>query len=295
MRALERRRRAIEDALRANGIEADLYQSDSEDDTARRIDAALGAGVRTIVAAGGDGTVRSVAFELIGRDVALGILPLGTAMNVARSLDIPLDLEAAAAVLAAGATRADRCRRGARPAVPRGGVDRAWRRGPRRRNPRRGGSSPASLRLAPARCQISEDQGPAAARRPRGARARADDRRGERPVHRPRHRARARGEARRWPVRRPALRGLRPAPAGRGISCACCSAGRATRRIRRYRAATVRISSHRPLAVRLDSQDVGTTPVQLVTRPGALRVIAPPPAATAPTLRRRASRPGRPP
>jgi diacylglycerol kinase family enzyme len=46
-------------------------------------------------------------------------------------------------------------------------------------------------------------------------------------------------------------------------------------RIRHYRAATVRVSSRRPLPIRLDSQDLGTTPVELVTRPGALRVIAP--------------------
>jgi diacylglycerol kinase family enzyme len=48
-------------------------------------------------------------------------------------------------------------------------------------------------------------------------------------------------------------------------------------RIRRYRAAVVRISSHRPLPVRLDSIDIGTTPVELVVRRGALRVLAPPP------------------
>jgi diacylglycerol kinase family enzyme len=47
-------------------------------------------------------------------------------------------------------------------------------------------------------------------------------------------------------------------------------------RIGRYRAATVRVSTRRPLPVRLDSQDLGLTPVELVTRSGALRVIAPP-------------------
>jgi diacylglycerol kinase family enzyme len=50
---------------------------------------------RRVVAAGGDGTVRSVAFRLLGCEVALGILPHGTAMNVSRSLGIPLDLETA--------------------------------------------------------------------------------------------------------------------------------------------------------------------------------------------------------
>ena len=46
-------------------------------------------------------------------------------------------------------------------------------------------------------------------------------------------------------------------------------------RIRRYRGATVRVTTRRPLPVRLDSQDLGTTPVELVTRPSALRVITP--------------------
>jgi diacylglycerol kinase family enzyme len=46
-------------------------------------------------------------------------------------------------------------------------------------------------------------------------------------------------------------------------------------RIHRYRAATVRVSSRRPLPIRLDSHDLGTTPVELVTRPGALRVLVP--------------------
>jgi diacylglycerol kinase (ATP) len=40
-----------------------------------------------------------VADELIATPVALGILPLGSAMNVARSLEIPRELEPAAALL----------------------------------------------------------------------------------------------------------------------------------------------------------------------------------------------------
>jgi diacylglycerol kinase family enzyme len=45
-------------------------------------------------------------------------------------------------------------------------------------------------------------------------------------------------------------------------------------RIRRYRAATVRISAHRPLTVRLDSHDIGTTPIELTTRRAALKVVS---------------------
>ncbi len=42
-----------------------------------------------------------------------------------------------------------------------------------------------------------------------------------------------------------------------------------------YRAARVRIRSHHPLPVRADSQELGATPVDLTTRPRALRVIGP--------------------
>ncbi|HZS87574.1 MAG TPA: diacylglycerol kinase family protein [Chloroflexota bacterium] len=55
-----------------------------------------------IVAAGGDGTVGSVADLLANGHAVLGILPLGTSNDVARSLDIPLDIRAAARLLANG-------------------------------------------------------------------------------------------------------------------------------------------------------------------------------------------------
>ena len=98
-------RRRLEAALANAGLPFELFESTDADVTAVRVDDAVTAGVGTIVAAGGDGTVRSIAFRLLGRSTALGILPLGTAMNVARSLDIPLELDAAARVLADGAVR----------------------------------------------------------------------------------------------------------------------------------------------------------------------------------------------
>jgi diacylglycerol kinase family enzyme/membrane-associated phospholipid phosphatase len=53
-------------------------------------------GPRLVIAAGGDGTVGSVAGRLVGTDNVLGILPLGTGNDFARALRIPLKPRAAA-------------------------------------------------------------------------------------------------------------------------------------------------------------------------------------------------------
>ncbi|MGH2343755.1 MAG: diacylglycerol/lipid kinase family protein, partial [Chloroflexota bacterium] len=55
-----------------------------------------------IVAAGGDGTVGTVADRTAHAGAILGILPLGTSNDVARSLAIPMRIEAAAALLRHG-------------------------------------------------------------------------------------------------------------------------------------------------------------------------------------------------
>jgi YegS/Rv2252/BmrU family lipid kinase len=52
-------------------------------------------GCRTIVAAGGDGTVSAVASALVGTKSALGVLPLGTLNHFAKDMNIPLELDAA--------------------------------------------------------------------------------------------------------------------------------------------------------------------------------------------------------
>ena len=64
---------------------------------------ALAAGARLVVAAGGDGTVRSVAAGLASTGAQMGIVPLGTANLAARNLGVPVgDARAAAQVVARG-------------------------------------------------------------------------------------------------------------------------------------------------------------------------------------------------
>ncbi|HEU0031928.1 MAG TPA: YegS/Rv2252/BmrU family lipid kinase [Kofleriaceae bacterium] len=67
---------------------------------------ALAADVDVVVAAGGDGTVSSVAAALVGTPVRLGVLPLGTSNSFAAALGLPATLDEAIAVLAAGDARA---------------------------------------------------------------------------------------------------------------------------------------------------------------------------------------------
>jgi diacylglycerol kinase family enzyme len=61
--------------------------------------------IDAVVVGGGDGSIRTVAGVLAGSDVPLGILPLGTLNHFARDLGIPLNVEAAAEIIARGKQR----------------------------------------------------------------------------------------------------------------------------------------------------------------------------------------------
>lgn len=66
---------------------------------------AIEAGCEALVAAGGDGTVNALASVVIGSNVPLGVLPLGTLNHFAKDAGIPLELDAAMEVILAGRTR----------------------------------------------------------------------------------------------------------------------------------------------------------------------------------------------
>ena len=95
----------VEAALEALGLTADIHETSSEEEAIRLAAEAASEGYGTVVAAGGDGTIGSVATELLGSSTALGVLPGGTIMNIGRMLGIPRDLPGAVAVLACGLIR----------------------------------------------------------------------------------------------------------------------------------------------------------------------------------------------
>jgi diacylglycerol kinase (ATP) len=92
--------------LDAHGIAADIREPADEAEARDTVRQAVTDGVDIVVAAGGDGTVHLVAEDLLGTETALGILPLGRVMNIARALGIDRDIDAAADVLRDGEIRA---------------------------------------------------------------------------------------------------------------------------------------------------------------------------------------------
>ncbi|MFG3698552.1 diacylglycerol/lipid kinase family protein [Micromonospora sp. NPDC047620] len=78
------------------------YPVDRPAELEQSLAAAADLGPDLLVAGGGDGTIGTAARLLAHRDIALGLLPLGTTNNFARTVGIPLDLDAAVAVLTDG-------------------------------------------------------------------------------------------------------------------------------------------------------------------------------------------------
>ncbi|WP_294242924.1 diacylglycerol kinase family protein [uncultured Sphingomonas sp.] len=58
-----------------------------------------------LILGGGDGTISGLVDLMVGHDVMLGVLPLGTANSFARSLGIPLTIEGAVEVIRTGRPR----------------------------------------------------------------------------------------------------------------------------------------------------------------------------------------------
>ncbi len=84
---------ALRERFATQGITATVTLAKTGVDIIAAAEAAAGSGVKLIVAGGGDGTQNAIASTLVDRDIALGILPLGTLNHFARDLHIPLELD----------------------------------------------------------------------------------------------------------------------------------------------------------------------------------------------------------
>ncbi len=264
---------AVRDALARHGLDGAFVLSASTAEARASTRAAITAGCDLIIAAGGDGTVGTIAAELLGSEVALGILPLGSVMNIVRSLDLPRQLDAAAAIIARGATRRiDVGETEGRPFFESGsvGMNAAIFREVQRidRGDWRGllASIWIALRYNPARMRLYLDDRVLQTRALMvtisngpytgigftvAPQARLDD--GLFDVH--------------------LFQGFSRWELLRHFAAIAFGQRRYSPKIRSFRSSHVRVTSVHPLPCRADATDLGHTPVTFRTRPGMLRVV----------------------
>lgn len=94
----------VTERLRAGGLDVAVEPFGQLPEIARDI-VRLRETADLVIVCGGDGSVSSAAMAAIDSGLPLGIIPMGTANDLARTLGIPTDLSRAADVIAAGHTR----------------------------------------------------------------------------------------------------------------------------------------------------------------------------------------------
>ncbi|RZZ85132.1 lipid kinase YegS [Pseudoxanthomonas winnipegensis] len=103
--------RAAVTQARERGARLDVRVTWESGDAERYVTEAIADGVDTVIAGGGDGTLSEVATTLAHRDEgadalpALALLPLGTANDFATAAELPLEPQAALALIAAAPAR----------------------------------------------------------------------------------------------------------------------------------------------------------------------------------------------
>ncbi len=87
------------------GVKLDVALAKPKDEAIPIARKAIKDGYRTIIAMGGDGTIGAVIRGIAGSKVRLGIIAAGTENDMAASLGIPEDIQAACALIISGHTR----------------------------------------------------------------------------------------------------------------------------------------------------------------------------------------------
>ncbi len=90
----------IKHALDVVGIACEFAVTHRKDGPGEAVRRRLSDGFDAVIAAGGDGTVATAVNGLIGVQVPLGIIPIGTGNMLAKDLHIPLDIPSAISLLA---------------------------------------------------------------------------------------------------------------------------------------------------------------------------------------------------
>ncbi len=264
------------DLLERHGLGHDVVETDSEESAREAVQAALRDRIDVIVAAGGDGTIGLVASDLLDTDAALGILPLGSVMNIPRMLGLPRDLEGAAEILASGtATKIDVGMVEDAPFYETGSVgmnaaifreaarfdDGDWLSILR--------TIWVALRYRPARMQLELDDGRRVKTRALMVTVSNGPYTGAGMMVAPD----AQLDDGRFDVR--VFRGFSKWELLRHLAGIAFGRYRYAPHVSTYRSARVRITSRHPLPCRADSRDLGMTPIEFTVRPAALRVVVP--------------------
>jgi diacylglycerol kinase (ATP) len=268
----------VEDVRKAMvrfGLGDDIVETANEAEAVAAVREALASGIDTIVAAGGDGTAGTVAEQLLGSAATLGILPLGSVMNIGRSLGIPRDVDAAMEIIATGReTLIDVGEARGRPFYESAsiGLNAAIFRELTRGNEPHWRSIPrtlwVALRYRPARMVLHLDRGLVPTRAlmvtisngpyvGAGMTVAPD----------------ARLDDGLFDVR--VFRGFSKWELLRHLASIMFGRRQYSPGISTYRSRRVRVTTRHSLPVRADHRDLGTTPVEFVTRPRALHVIVP--------------------
>ena len=95
----------LAEVFASHGIEANIHFAKNGSEIESLAKRAALSSADIIVAGGGDGTISTVAAEVLKANKTLGVLPLGTLNNFSKDLEIPQDLSEAVRIIAEGHKR----------------------------------------------------------------------------------------------------------------------------------------------------------------------------------------------